>query len=116
MVKAILGYDIEPHLSEKEYDRWLREVHLPDLMKIPGLKRVVLNTVKDVVRDGDRFYRIAELHYDSWDDFERASEWRRQNPVTPERSPEGKTAFRFYVVCESEEIPVEAKSDPPPAI
>lgn len=116
MVKAILGYDIEPHLSEKEYDRWLREVHLPDLMKIPGLKRVVLNTVKDVVRDGDRFYRIAELHYDSWDDFERASEWRRQNPVTPERSPEGKTAFRFYVVCESEEIPVEDKSDPPPAI
>jgi hypothetical protein len=114
MVKAILGYDIEPHLSEEEYDRWLREVHLPDLMKIPGLKRVVLNTVKDVLREGDRFYRIAELHYDSWDDFERASEWRRQNPVTPERSPEGKTAFRFYVVCESEAIPVEAKPEPLP--
>ena len=113
MIKAILGYDIEPHLTEEEYDRWLREVHLPDLKQIPGLRRVVLNTVKDVVREGQRFYRIAELHYDDWEAFERAREWRRRNPVAPDRSPEGKTAFRFYVVCESEEIPVEDQPNRP---
>ena len=106
MIKAILGYDIEPHLTEEEYDQWLREVHLPDLKQIPGLRRVVLNTVMDVVREGQRFYRIAELHYDDWEAFERAREWRRRNPVAPERAPEGKTAFRFYVVCESEVVPV----------
>ncbi len=111
MIKAILGYDIEPHLTEEEYDRWLREVHLPDLEQIPGLRRVVLNTVKDVVREGQCFYRIAELHYDSWEAFERAREWRRQHPVAPDRSPEGKTAFRFYLVCESEEIPVGDESN-----
>ena len=104
MIKAILGYDIDARLSEEEYDRWLRDIHIPDLKRIPGLKCIVLNTVQDVVREGDRFYRIAELHYDSWKDFEKASEWRRNNPVTPDRSPEGKTIFRFYVVCESENI------------
>jgi hypothetical protein len=30
--------------------------------------------------------------------------WREKNPVARERSPEGKTDFKFYVVCESEEF------------
>lgn len=104
MIKAILGYDIEPGISEEAYDKWLREVHLPDLARIPGLRRVVFNTVRDKVRDGQTFYRIAELHYDSMEAFEKAARWREENPVSPERGPEGKTAFRFYVVCETEEI------------
>ncbi len=106
MVKAILGYDIEPGISEEAYDKWLREVHLPDLKKIPGLRRIVLNTVKGVVRDGQTFYRIAELHYDSMEDFEAAAKWRLENPVPPGRGPEGKTDFKFYVVCETEVIEV----------
>jgi hypothetical protein len=104
MVKAILGYDIEPGITVELYEKWLREVHLPDLRKIPGLRRVVLNTVKGVVRGETTFYRIAELHYDDMASFERAARWRLDNPVPPERGPEGKTAFRFYVVCESEEV------------
>ncbi len=104
MVKAILGYDIEPGISAEAYERWLREVHLPDLARIPGLRKVVLNTVKGKVREGETFYRIAELHYDSMEAFESAAEWRRRNPVPVERGPDGRTAFRFYVVCETEEI------------
>jgi hypothetical protein len=49
MVKAILGYDIMPGMSVDEYERWLREIHLPDLSRIPGLKKVVFNTVKGTV-------------------------------------------------------------------
>jgi hypothetical protein len=45
MVKAILGYDIMPEMSVEAYEEWLREVHLPDLSRIPGLRRVVFNTV-----------------------------------------------------------------------
>ncbi len=112
MVKAILGYDIEPGVSAAEYDRWLREVHLPDLSRVPGLRRVILNTVKSVVRGEQTFYRVAELHYDTMADFEKAARWRRENPVPPERGPEGRTAFRFYVVCESEEIDLDAFRDP----
>ena len=50
MVKAILGYDIMPGMTEEEYENWLREAHIPDLSKVPGLKKIVFNTVKGVVR------------------------------------------------------------------
>jgi len=106
MVKAILGYDIMPGMMVEEYEKWLREIHIPDLSKIPGLRKVVLNTVKGIVRGDTTFYRIAELHYDSMEAFEMARKWREENPVPDERSPKGKTDFKFYVVCETEEIVV----------
>jgi uncharacterized protein (TIGR02118 family) len=104
MVKAILGYGIMPGMSVQEYERWLREIHIPDLSRIPGLRRVVLNTVKGVVRGETTFYRIGELHYDSMEAFKSAQQWREKNPVSGDRSPEGKTDFKFYVVCETEEF------------
>lgn len=107
MVKAILGYDIVPGMTVQEYENWLRDIHIPDLATIPGLKKVVLNTVKGIVRGETTFYRIAELHYDSMETFERAKKWREENPVSEERSPKGKTDFKFYVVCESEAFDFE---------
>jgi len=106
MVKAILGYDIMPGMSIAEYEKWLREIHIPDLAKIPGLKKIVFNTVEGIVLGDKTFYRIAELQYDSMDSFEKAKKWRQKNPVSKERSYEGKTDFKFYVVCETEEIEV----------
>ena len=107
MVKAILGYDIVPGMTVQEYENWLWDIHIPDLANIPGLKKVVLNTVKGIVRGETTFYRIAELHYDSMETFERAKKWREENPVSEERSPKGKTDFKFYVVCESEAFDFE---------
>jgi hypothetical protein len=104
MVKAILGYDIMPGLSVEEYERWLREIHIPDLSRIPGLKKIVLNTVKGIVKGHITFYRIAELHYENMDVYKKAMKWRDENPVSEERSPKGKTDFKFYVVCETEEF------------
>jgi uncharacterized protein (TIGR02118 family) len=104
MVKAILGYDIMPGMTVEEYDKWLREIHVPDLRKIPGLKKIVFNTVKGTVMGDTTFYRIAELHYESMEAFEAAKKWRQDHPVSDERSPKGKTDFRFYVICETEEI------------
>lgn len=107
MIKAILGYDIMPNMSKEEYEKWLREIHIPDLAKIPGLKRVVLNTVIDTIKGNQSFYRISELHFETLESFENAMEWRRKNPISKERSPDGKTGFKFYVLCESEEIDFE---------
>ena len=104
MVKAILGYDIMPGMSIEAYEKWLREIHLSDLSKIPGLRKVVLNTVRGIVLGETTFYRIAELHYDSMEAFEKAQEWRKQNPVSTKRRPTGKTDFKFYVICETEEV------------
>jgi hypothetical protein len=94
-------------MTVQEYENWLRDIHIPDLEKIPGLKKVVLNTVKGIVRGETTFYRIAELHYDSMETFERAKKWREENPVSEERNPKGKTDFKFYVVCESEAFDFE---------
>lgn len=107
MVKAILGYDIVEGVSEAEYDRWLREIHLPDLAKIPGLKKVVFNTVAGIVLGETTFYRISELHYENMAAFEKAKKWREANPIPVERSWVGRTDFKFYVVCETEEIVIE---------
>jgi hypothetical protein len=32
--------------------------------------------------------------------------WREENPVPEDRGPQGKTDFKFYVVCETEEVTV----------
>jgi hypothetical protein len=78
MIKSILGYDIESGMSEDDYDRWLREIHAPDLAKIPGLRRIVFNTVKGKLLEGLSFYRIAELHYNSIEAFLAAGPLERQ--------------------------------------
>jgi hypothetical protein len=106
MVKAILGYDIVPGMTVSEYEKWLRDIHVPDLCKIPGLKKIVFNTVRNTVMGGATFYRISELHFQSMEAFEMAQQWRQEHPVSDERSPTGKTDFKFYVVCETEEIDV----------
>ena len=46
-VKAILGYDIVDGVSVEEYERWLADIHFPDLLANPHLDRIELN---DVVR------------------------------------------------------------------
>lgn len=106
MVKVILGYDIMPGMSVEAYEKWLRDIHVPDLAKIPGLRKIVFNTVKDRVRPDTpaKFFRIAELHYDDMAAWEKARDWRVANPVSKERSAEGKTDFKFYLVCDSEEV------------
>ena len=106
MVKAILGYDIVPGVSFEQFEKWFRETHIPDLSKIPGLKKFVINTVKDIVRPDvkTKFFRIAELHYESMEAFLKAKKWREENPFPEGRSPKGKTDFKFYVICETEEI------------
>jgi hypothetical protein len=104
MIKAIVGYDIMPNMTVEAYEKWLKEVHLPDLKRIPGLNKVVFNTVKGIVRGETTFYRISELHYENREAFEKAAQWRKENPVSKERSPEGKTDFKFYLICETEEF------------
>jgi hypothetical protein len=112
-VKAILGYDIADGLSVDEYEEWLSDVHYPDLLANPYLDNIVLN---DVVRPVNKtragtaimetpqtFYRIVELHYSDWDSYEKYLQWFAENPIPVERSPQGRTSFKFYVLAEVSE-------------
>ena len=110
-VKAILGYDIVEGVSVDEYEQWLADVHFPDLLANPYLDRIVLN---DVVRpivatsagtsaadDPVTFYRIVELHFADHGAYEQYLEWFTAHPIPEDRSPAGRTAFRFYVLTDT---------------
>lgn len=113
-IKTILGYHIVPGVSPEEYERWLFDVHAPDLLANPHLDRIVFNKVLRSVRqasggsadvpEGLTFYRIAEMHYADEDAYQRYLDWFAQNPIPPERGPAGRTDFQFYLVAESTEV------------
>lgn len=47
-----------------EFDRHYREVHIPLVRKIPGLRRYTLSRNATAVRGGEPYYRVAELDFD----------------------------------------------------
>jgi hypothetical protein len=112
-VKAILGYDIIEGVSVEDYERWIWDVHVPDLLANPYLDKLVFNTVirpiistssgSATAEDPETFYRIAELHFADHGAYEKYLEWFRENPIPPERGPAGRTNFRFYVLTDSVE-------------
>jgi len=112
-VKAILGYDISDGISIEDYERWIWDIHVPDLLANPYLDKLVFNTVvrpitstssgSETAEDPQTFYRIAELQFVDHDAYERYLEWFRDNPIPPERGPAGRTNFLFYVLTDSAE-------------
>lgn len=116
-VKAILGYDILDGIDVEEYDRWLWDIHYPDLLANPYLDRIVLNSVVRPVTTTSAgtptagtptaFERIAELHFADHEAYENYLFWFEEHPIPIERSPEGRSEFHFYVLCDA----VEATRD-----
>lgn len=114
MYKTILGYEIEDGVSPEEYEAWLFDVHAPDLLANPHLDRIVFNKVirpitatsggTAQVPAGLTFYRIAEMHFADEQAFQRYQEWWADNPLPAERGPAGRTAFKFYLLAESQEV------------
>jgi hypothetical protein len=113
-VKAILGYEVAEGVTPEEYERWLFDVHAPDLLANPHLDRIVFNKVLRPVRqasggtvevpEGYSFYRIAELHFADEAAYTRYRDWFADHPIPAERGPAGRTDFRFYVIAESTEV------------
>jgi len=108
-VKAILGYDIADGVSLEDYERWLWDIHYPDLLANPYLERIVVNTVDRPITatsagtatgEAETFFRIAELHYADRDAYGAYLRWFEEHPIPVERSPAGRTVFRFYVLCD----------------
>ena len=124
-VKAILGYDVVEGVSVDDYERWLTDVHFPDLLANPYLDRLVAN---DIVRpitatsagtttgaEPTTFYRIVELHFADHDAYRRYLAWFEQNPIDPARGPAGRTDFKFYLLADSVVIDRDRPYQPPQA-
>ena len=111
-VKTILGYDIVEGVSVEEYERWLWDIHYPDMLANPYLERIVVGTVVHPVTttsagtpttdEVQTFYRVVEMHYENHQAYENYLRWFEEHPIPPERGPAGRTEFRFYVLCDIE--------------
>lgn len=113
-IVGLLAYDVCDALTTEEYDRWLFDVHYHDLMANPCLDKIILHTVnadkKAVLSSGAtvenqfEFYRLAELHFKDYAAYDSYIAWFQQHIVPPSRTPAGKSAFKFYLLAESESI------------
>jgi len=114
-VRGLLAYNLESGVTIPEYDKWLFEQHYPDLFENPALKGITLHTVlpdKPTLSSGKKvdvdpateFWRLAELHFDSLDDYRSYVSWFQQHSIPSQRSPTGRSAFRFYVLAGTQEI------------
>ena len=111
MIKALVGYDVDPSLTREQYDQWLWDIHVPDLRANPHLQDIVFNTVLEPVETTSgstteitqtvSLYRVAELHFEDLASYRRYRAWFDEHPIPAERSPAGRSDFRFYVVCDS---------------
>jgi hypothetical protein len=112
MIKTVLGYEIEPGVSPEEYERWLHDIHIPDILANPYVDRLTFNLVdRNVVNASDgspipadikELYRVAEMEFADESAYQNYLDWFREHPVPAERGPKGRTHFRFYVVTKSE--------------
>ena len=110
-VKALLGYDIVDGVSVDEYEAWLADVHFPDLLANPYLDRIVIDDIirpitatsagTPAMEEPTTFYRIVEMHYADRTAYESYLDWFVANPIPVDRSPAGRTHFRFYVLTDS---------------
>lgn len=121
MIKTILGYQIEPGVSEEEYEDWLFNVHAPDILANPYVERLVFNKVLRPVQLASSgspvhqelsLYRVAEMHFADEEAYQSYLEWFAEHPVPAERGPGGRTAFKFYVVVGSREVSRDARTTP----
>lgn len=108
--KALVGYALADGVTPDEYDAWLWDVHVPDLLANPHLDRLVFDTVVETVTSTSGgaaevqatvpLYRVAELHFADRSAYAAYRAWFDEHPIPPERGPAGRSDFRFYVVCD----------------
>jgi uncharacterized protein (TIGR02118 family) len=71
----------ETPADPEAFDRHYRDVHVPLVRGLPGLRRYVLGRVVTAVRGGAPYHLVAELEWDSMDELRAAF-----------ASPEGRAA------------------------
>lgn len=113
MIKALVGYTLVDGVTPAEYDKWLWEVHTPDLLANPYLDRIVYNTVIRPVETASggtmnipksmTLYRVAEMHFRDMTAYEAYRGWFAEHPLPKERGPAGRTNFKFYLLTDVQE-------------
>jgi uncharacterized protein (TIGR02118 family) len=105
MLKFVAMWNIKEGISEAEFEHWYRNTHIPDARRIPGLRKYTISRAPDALRGASRYYRMAELCFDSYDAVQRAlatPEWQHAF-----RDAQGYVADHLRLQFESEDVPLE---------
>ena len=79
MLKFVALWNIKEGITEAQFEQWYRNTHMPDAKRIPGLRRYTVNRAAAPVRGESRYYRMAELSFDSHEAMQQAlntPEWQ----------------------------------------
>ncbi|MBI3989601.1 MAG: EthD family reductase [candidate division NC10 bacterium] len=106
--KLVVVYNLKQGVKPEDFEQWFAQVHIPDVKRYPGIRKVVANKVVGTP-DGSPpgYYRTAELHFESREAFEEAWKWRSENILPLEgHSPREWMDFDrgAILLCEGEEI------------
>jgi len=114
MTKTIPRYDIELGVTEREYERWLLEGHVPDIRANPHVDKPVLNSVTGHLpaisggslstSEGLSFYRFALMHFRARASYQVYRSWLAEHPIADECRPNGWARFGSYLVTEVIEV------------
>lgn len=102
MLKVVALWNIPEQISEEEFEHWYRTSHIFDAQKIPGLRKYTVNKVADSEKANSRYYRMAELYFDSLQAAKEAlesPEWRHAF-----KDAKDKIADHVRLFFETEEI------------
>lgn len=110
MLKFVALWNLPEGMNEEEFEHWYEETHIPDARRIPGLRRYTVNRAPAAKRGEQRYYRMAELSFDSLEAVEKAMEspeWRHAFADARD-----KIADHTRVYFESREIPLDDPDHP----
>ena len=105
MLKFVAMWNLKEGISESAFEDWYRNRHIPDARRIPGLRKYTVNRVAEALRGQSRYYRMAELSFDSYEAVQRAlttPEWQHAFAEA-----QGYIADHLRLQFESEEIPLD---------
>ena len=65
MIKRVVMFSLPEGTDPDQFWKYWQEVHVADVLKLPGLRRYVINRVANVVTGEARFWGFAETWWDS---------------------------------------------------
>lgn len=105
MLKFVALWNVKEGISEAGFEHWYRTKHIPDAKRIPGLRKYTVNRAAEPGRAASRFYRMAELSFDSHAAVQSAMaspEWQHAF-----RDAQGFIADHVRLQFDSEEIALD---------
>ena len=113
MLKFMVVLHKKPELSEAEFHRFLRDVHGPMALKIPGLRKYIQNHVSpDPTRKHPGWDAIVELYFDDWKSMEAAWATPEGQAATADVKEFADLSRTSWSVVEEYSPPVEQRGRP----